>query len=179
MRLIPLLIASCVAVALAACSVKPASEADNAQLKQQLQALQQQVDALKANQEPVELGQQMLELQTRHARLWAAGQAENWLLAHFMLAELDETLGAVVAKNGDHAALQPARLAEVLPSMMDPAIKNMRIAIDAGDKAAFEKAYDGLSEACTRCHQAAGNDFLVMQRPRTPVLDNLDAAPVH
>lgn len=167
------------ALVLTACSAKPASEQGDAQLKQQLQALQHQVDALKANQEPVELGQQMLELQTRHARLWAAGQAENWLLAHFMLAELDETLEAVVAKNGDHAALQPARLAEVLPSIMDPAVKNLRTAIDAGDKAAFETAYDGLSAACTSCHQAAGNNFLVLQRPRTAVLDNLDVTPVH
>ncbi len=177
MRLTLLLAAT--AFTLAACAAKPAAEPGDDQLKQQLQALQQQVESLKANQEPVELGQQMLELQTRHARLWAAGEAENWLLAHFMLTELNETLGAVASKNPDHAALQPARLADVLPSMMDPAVKNLRVAIDAGDKAAFEKAYDGLSQACTACHQAAGNNFLVLQRPRTPILDNLDVTPMH
>jgi hypothetical protein len=49
----------------------------------------------------------------------------------------------------------------------------LRDAIDHGSKAEFEKAYDGLSAACTACHKVAGNDFLVIQRPTTPLLDNL------
>src|SRR6478609_9284073 len=39
-----------------------------------------------------ELGAQMLELQIRHARLWQAGAARNWILAQFQLAELRETV---------------------------------------------------------------------------------------
>jgi hypothetical protein len=34
-----------------------------------------------------------------------------------------------------------------------------------------------LSAACTACHQVAGNTFLIMQRPNTPLLDNLRYAP--
>ena len=30
---------------------------------------------------------------------------------------------------------------------------------------------------CNACHQAAGHGFLVIQRPRTPILDNLRAEP--
>lgn len=149
----------------------------------ELAALRAEVTALKQAQEQAhaptapELGQQMLELQIRHARLWQAGEARNWMLAQFQLAELRESLDGVVEQNGDHAALQPRRLAEVLPEMMDPALKKMQAAIDAQDGPAFDAAYDAVSESCTACHASAEHAFLVIQRPKTPVLDNLRAAP--
>jgi hypothetical protein len=126
---------------------------------------------------PPELGQQMLELQIRHARLWQAGQARNWLLTQFQVAELREAFAGVVEQNGDHAALQPQRLAEVLPAMIDPALKQIQEAVDAQDGRKFDAAYDALSNACTACHVVADHGFLVIQRPQTPVLDNLRAQP--
>lgn len=146
-------------------------------------ALRAEVGQLKAAQVAAshpaapELGQQMLELQIRHARLWQAGEARNWMLAQFQLAELRESLEGIVEQNGDHAALQPRRLAEVLPEFMDPALKKMQTAVDAQDGAAFDAAYDAVSESCTACHASAEHAFLVIQRPKTPVLDNLRAAP--
>jgi len=124
-----------------------------------------------------ELGQQMLELQIRHARLWQPGAARNWMLAQFELAELRESLAGVVALNGDHAAVQPNRLAELLPTMMDPALKQMQQAIDSQDGPGFDQAYDALSNACSACHAASDHAFLVIQRPQSPLLDNLKAAP--
>jgi hypothetical protein len=125
-----------------------------------------------------ELGAQMLELQIRHARLWQAGAARNWILTQFQLAELREAVSGIIETNGDHAALQPQRLADVMPAMLDPALTAMQTAVDAHDGAAFDAAYDQLSKACTGCHTAADHGFLVIQRPRTPVLDNLRAEPV-
>ena len=124
-----------------------------------------------------ELGAQMLELQIRHARLWQAGAARNWILAQFQLAELRESVQGIVETNGEHAALQPQRLAEVMPAMLDPALGALQGAVDGNDGAAFDAAYDQLSQACTACHAAADHGFLVIQRPRTPVLDNLRAEP--
>ena len=154
-------------------------------VEKQIAALRAQVDALQAAQaetakaEPpkAELGQQMLNLQIRHARLWSAGEDQNWLLAQFQLAELNEALDDVVAENGDAAALQPQRLADVLPMMMKPAVAKLRDAIDSHDKQAFESAYDGLSAACSGCHKIADHGFLVIQRPKTPLLDNLKSTP--
>jgi hypothetical protein len=119
----------------------------------------------------------MLELQIRHARLWQAGEARNWMLAQFQLAELRESLDGVAELNGDHAALQPERLAEVLPQHMGPALSALQQAVDKQDGAAFDAAYDKLSEACSGCHAASDHGFLVIQRPRTPMLDNLRATP--
>lgn len=150
----------------------------------ELAALRAEVEQLKsrpaaaATAAPApELGQQMLELQIRHARLWQAGEARNWMLTQFQLAELRESLDGVVELNGDHAAVQPNRLAEVLPAIMDPALKQMQGAIDAQDGPGFDAAYDAVSKACTDCHAASDHGFLVIQRPQTPLLDNLRAAP--
>lgn len=152
----------------------PDSNADIARLRAQVEALEARQKELSKNTAPkAELGQQMLLLQLRHGRLWAAGRDQDWLLAQFQLAELNEALDDVVEQNGDAAALQPQQLSVVLPAIMKPAIAQMRTAIDDHNLGEFEKAYDGLSNACSSCHQAAGHGFLVIQRPKSPVLDNL------
>jgi hypothetical protein len=175
------ILASCLAMLLfAACnpSADPGEQRDVAALRAQIETLRaEQAELGKTATPKTELGQQMLLLQIRHGRLWAAGENENWLLAHFQLAELNEALDDVVEQNGDDAALQPQQLSVVLPAIMNPAITKLREAIDHQDRAAFEAAYDGLSNACTACHQAADHGFLVIQRPQTPVLDNLKAKP--
>lgn len=123
------------------------------------------------------LDAQMLELQIRHDRLWWAGDAGNWNLAYYMASELGETLQGIEETNGDAPELQPDRLSEVMPAIMDPAIRNMQSALAKRDKAAFAAAYDRLSAACNACHAKAGVAFLHIQRPRTLLLDNLRYAP--
>ena len=174
-------IASCsLMLLLGACSnsAAPDGTQEIAALRAKVEALEAKQAELAANTAPkAELGQQMLLLQLRHGRLWAAGENQDWLLAQFQLAELNEALDDVVEQNGDDAALQPQQLSVVLPAIMKPAVSQLRKAIDAQDRVAFEKAYDGLSNACSSCHQAADHGFLVIQRPKTPVLDNLRTEP--
>ena len=140
-------------------------------------ALKKELAELKKSAYHPELGEQMLGLQIRHARLWYAGAAQNWVLAAFELQEIKEAFDAVVEQNPDHAIFQPQRLADILPAMTKAPVMALRDAIDHGNRAEFEKTFDGLSAACTGCHKAAGNDFLVIQRPTAPILDNLRAAP--
>lgn len=157
----------------------PAFAADTPSAQQaEIKALQRELAELKKNAYHPELGEQMLTLQIRHARLWFAGQAQNWLLAAFELQEIKEAFDAVVEQNPEHAIFQPQRLADILPAMTKAPVAALRDAIDHGNKAEFEKAYDGLSAACSGCHKVAGNDFLVIQRPTAPLLDNLRTAPV-
>lgn len=172
--------AAAVAVTTVTVAAQSSPPADNqhAALASEVAALKAQVARLQQQQSAPELGQQMLELQIRHDRLWWAGQSGNWTLAYFMVGELGEALRGIERTNGDAAELQPEKLSEVMPSMMNPAIKAVQEALARQDKAAFAKAYDQLSAACTACHQVAGNTFLIMQRPKTPLLDNLRYAPV-
>jgi hypothetical protein len=143
----------------------------------EIAALKAQVAALQKRVPPPELGRQMLELQIRHDRLWWAGQAGNWTLAYFMVGELGEALRGIEQTNGEAPELQPEKLSELMPSIMDPAVRGVQDALAKQDKAAFEDAFDRLSASCNACHQVAGAGFLVIQRPRTKLLDNLRYAP--
>jgi cytochrome c553 len=144
----------------------------------EIAALKRELAEMKKSAYHPELGEQMLGIQIRHARLWFAGRAQNWTLAAFELQELKEAFDAVVEQNPEHAIFQPQRLADILPALTKQPLLALRDAIDHGSKAEFERAYDGLSAACTGCHHVAGNDFLVIQRPTAPMLDNLRTAPV-
>lgn len=173
------------AVTVATCAVATFAMARQSAPPQQPQAglasevatLKAQVAQLQKQQHAPELGQQMLELQIRHDRLWWAGESGNWTLAYFMVGELGEALHGIEQSNGDAAELQPEKLSKVMPSIMNPAIKDVQEALAKQDKVEFAKAYDKLSASCTACHQVAGNTFLIIQRPHTRLLDNLRYAP--
>lgn len=155
----------------------PPANSEQAALASEVATLKAQVAQLQLQHPAPELGQQMLELQIRHDRLWWAGQSGNWTMAYFMVGELGEAMRGIEQTNGDAPELQPEKLSDLMPSIMNPAIKKVQDALAKQDKAAFGKAYDELSAACTACHEVAGNTFLIMQRPKTPLLDNLRYAP--
>jgi hypothetical protein len=171
---VAVLAATSLASILSATAAPPVAPADD---RAEIAALRKEIAELKKSAYHPELGEQMLGIQIRHARLWFAGQAQNWTLAAFELQEIKEAFDAVVEQNPEHAIFQPQRLADILPAMTKAPVTALRDAIDHGSKAEFEKAYDGLSAACSACHHTAGNDFLVIERPKTSLLDNLRTAP--
>jgi hypothetical protein len=156
----------------------PLFGADKPDASAEIAALKKEIAELKKSAYHPELGEQMLGIQIRHARLWFAGEAQNWNLAAFEIQELKEAFDAVVEQNPEHAIFQPDKLADILPAMTNAPIKALRDAVDHSSKPEFEKAFDGLSAACTGCHHVAGNDFLVIQRPTAPILDNLKTSVV-
>lgn len=166
-------VAACVSLAVMAAapvSTCGSETGEVAALKAEIARLERRIPA-------PELGHQMLELQIRHDRLWWAGEAGNWNLAYYMVSELSEALRGIEETNGDAPALQPEKLSEVMPAIMDPAIRSVQEALAKKDKAAFAGAYDRLSASCNACHATAGVEFLHIQRPKTPLLDNLRYAP--
>ena len=56
-------------------------------------------------------------------------------------------------------------------------MRDVQAAVDARDRAAFARAYDGLTAGCNGCHDVASFGFNKFQRPRTPLLDNQIYAP--
>src|SRR5688572_6480376 len=115
--LVPLLLAS---------SCKLSTDSNDSReidaLKAEIAALKQATPAAGAAAAGPELGAQMLELQIRHARLWQPVESRNYMLAQFQLAELREAFDGIVETNGEHASLQPAKLSEVMPAMVGPAL---------------------------------------------------------
>ncbi len=166
---------ACAAASVIAFAAPPRAAGSGAETAQ-IKALEQRVAELEKRTQP-ELGQQMLMLELRHDRLWWAGEAGNWNLAYYMAGEMSEAIQGIVETNGDAAELQPQKLSEVMPAMLNAPLKNLMDAIGTHDKAKFAKAYDDLSAACTGCHRVAGNPMLIIGRPKTPMLDDLQYAP--
>jgi hypothetical protein len=164
---------ACASFIVIAAGTTPAPTSDSAKIA----ALEAKVDALERRLPPPELGHQMLDLQIRHDRLWWAGKAGNWNLAYYMVGELGEALHGIEETNGEAPEVQPENLSEVMPAIMNPAIQTVQAALEKRDKVAFARAYDHLSASCNACHALAGVGFLHIQRPKTPLLDNLRYAP--
>jgi hypothetical protein len=122
------------------------------------------------------LGEIMASQQSRHAKLWFAGENGNWPLAGYELDEIAEGFGDAVAFHPVHEKV-PRPLTELVPQFMDGPLAGLRKAVDAHDKAAFEKAFDTMTTGCNGCHQAAEHGFNVVRRPAFPAFPNQDFAP--
>jgi hypothetical protein len=123
------------------------------------------------------LGDIMLANQARHAKLWFAGQAENWPLASYELDELEEGFEEVVEYHPTHEE-SPVSLAETLPPLMKQPIADLRSAIGAQSPSKFAPAFDSLTRACNACHQATNYSFNVITRPASNWFVNQDFTPI-
>ena len=110
------------------------------------------------------LGELMNFTQMRHAKLWFAGQEQNWQLAQYEVDELQEGFDDVVRFHPSHKD-SPLPLTLLVPKIMSQPMGDLRSAISAHDKQAFVLAYDGLTAGCNSCHQATNFGFNVVKRP--------------
>ena len=86
----------------------------------------------------------MIELTIYFNNMWFGAQAGNWDLARFEVYRSEETTNAVYV-------VRPKRIATLKP-WAEFAFPALIKAIEAKDKAAFEKAYDAAIEGCNGCH---------------------------
>ena len=108
------------------------------------------------------LGEIMTLNQMRHAKLWRAGEAQNWSLAAYELDELQEGFDDVVRF---HPTQKDAPLSAVVPQNAAEPMQQVRRAVESKDREAFVVAYDGMTRACNSCHQATNFGFNVVKRP--------------
>ena len=119
------------------------------------------------------LGEIMTLTQMRHAKLFFAGEAENWALASYETDELEEGFRDAVAFHPTHKD-SPVDLRATLPEMVDAPIADLRVAIEAQDKTQFERGFDALTAGCNACHRAMRFGFNVVQRPTQNAFSNQD-----
>jgi hypothetical protein len=110
------------------------------------------------------LGELMTLQQMRHTKLWLAQQAGNWDLAAYELDELGEGFDDVIKFHPTHKE-SPVAPKDAIPRMITKPIADLRSAIGRKDTAAFAQAYDALTDACNRCHQATNFGFNRVRRP--------------
>jgi hypothetical protein len=114
----------------------------------------------------------MIELTIYFNSMWFGAQAGNWDLARFEAYRSEEATKAVYV-------VRPKRIASLKP-WAEYALPALIKAIEAKDKAAFEKAYDAAVAGCNGCHAGSGGGPLKsmaafkITRPTTPLFSNID-----
>lgn len=108
------------------------------------------------------MGDLMSALQLRHAKLWHAGQAENWDLAAFELHEIEESFERVARWHPEEEGLP---VAPTLAAHMHMAADTLQRSVAQRDRQAFELAFDEFTRGCNGCHQTMKHGFIVIRRP--------------
>jgi hypothetical protein len=121
-----------------------------------------------------DLGDFMASVQRNHEKLWFAGQARNWPLADYHLAELKEILGDVEDYIPRYKSVA---IDEMIDAVVTGQIADLERAVEAKDFAKFSASFDALSQACNSCHQAVGRGFIVIKRPTLSTYTNKDFTP--
>jgi hypothetical protein len=131
-------------------------------------ALQSRIDSLEkklaATYKPG-FGEFMSSIQVHHAKLWFAGQNQNWELADFEMHEIAETLDAI-------KEYQTEREESKKVDMLKPSLEAIKDAIDKRDPALFNSSYLLLTNSCNNCHKAVNFGFNVVKIPDTPPFSN-------
>lgn len=110
------------------------------------------------------LGEIMSAQQMRHAKLWLAGEAGNWELVRYEIDEIEEGFDDATAYHPTHRNTDMP-LRDLIPRMTREPLAALRVASDARDRAAFETAFDALTDGCNGCHRATSFGFNVVTRP--------------
>ncbi len=143
------------------------TSADSPSVQQHIDSLEAQV----AGAYKPGLGEMMLYVQIHHAKLWFAGQHENWPLAKFELEELHEN-----AEDIFHNQIEKDEI-KTLETIF-PAIDSLEVSIEQQNLPLFNQRYRELTQTCNACHQFNRHPYNVIKIPESPPFSNQDFNPV-
>lgn len=86
------------------------------------------------------------------AKLYFAGEAENWELADIYNHEIEEISENIIALGEVHDG---ANISQLMESMLLPQVEILEEAIDSGDREMFLDRYSVMIQTCNQCHEAA------------------------
>lgn len=130
--------------------------------------LQKRIDSLQqklADTYRPGFGEFMSNIQVHHAKLWFAGQNQNWKLADFEIHEIMEALDDIQQYQGERKESKEI-------GMLTPALDSVNKAIEQKDIASFNNSFILLTNTCNDCHRAADFEFNVVKIPETPPFNN-------
>ena len=133
------------------------------QTQSKIDSLQSQLDkAYKPG-----LGEFMTGIQLHHAKLWFAGQNQNWPLADFEIHEIQESLDNIDEFCKDRPEVKSI-------GMLKPAIDSVSDAIRQKNLQSFKNSFSLLTNTCNNCHKATDHGFNVVIIPTNPPVSNQD-----
>ncbi|NPU14648.1 MULTISPECIES: hypothetical protein [Bradyrhizobium] len=115
------------------------------------------------------LGDIMNLIQVRHAKLWFAGQAKNWDLAGYELAQLKQSLT-------DAAIFYSGLPVNNVTTLSQP-IQSISDAIAAKDGKRFASAVTELTSGCNACHATMDRGYVAIRIPTDKPFGNQDFRP--
>lgn len=115
-------------------------------------------------------GEFMSGIQTHHAKLWFAGQDQNWPLADFEVHEIQESLDAIQKYCSDRPEVKAI-------GMINPPIDSVINAIRQKNTELFRSSFMLLTNTCNNCHKATEHGFNVVTVPTSLPVVNQDFKP--
>jgi hypothetical protein len=112
-------------------------------------------------------------LQVRHAKLWFAGDKENWQLADYELDELEEGLKDITKFHPTHEKV-PMATDQAVRQFMNQPLRQLRDAIAQKSSAAFSAAFESATTSCNACHAQCNFGFIRVQKPDSHPYSNQD-----
>ena len=143
------------------------------QQNDKVQKMQAAIDSLQkelAESYKPGFGEFMSGIQTHHAKLWFAGQNQNWALADFEVHEIQEGLDAIQKFSSDRPESKTI-------GMINPAIDSVNNAIQQKDPQSFRSSFVLLTNTCNNCHKATDHGFNVVTVPTNLPVVNQDFKP--
>ena len=113
------------------------------------------------------IGELMSSIQLHHAKLWFAGENQNWLLAAYNQSLIQNAFKRIQLYHGDTYEAKAAY-------MIDPAMDSVRNGIARKDRLAFESGFRFLTTSCNNCHVVTKHAFNVITIPVIPPIGNQD-----
>lgn len=136
--------------------------------------MQETIDSLQkqlANSYKPGLGEFMSGIQLHHAKLWFAGQNQNWPLADFEVHEIQEALEDIQKFCSDRPEVKAI-------GMIDPAIDSVNKAIQQKSSDLFKNSFMSLTTTCNNCHKATEHGFNVVTIPVNLPVVNQEFKPI-
>ena len=136
----------------------------------QLSQMQSKTDSLEKQLDKTYkpgLGEFMTGIQLHHAKLWFAGQNQNWPLADFEIHEIQESLDDIEEFCKDRPEVKSI-------GMLKPAIDSVTDAIHQKNLQSFKNSFSLLTNTCNNCHKATDHGFNVVIIPTNPPVSNQD-----
>ncbi|PPD35814.1 MAG: hypothetical protein CTY19_01860 [Methylomonas sp.] len=125
-----------------------------------------------ANQHPTQqpaqyvpgLGEIMAQSAVRHAKLWFAGQSQNWALAAYEIDELHEGFEDAAQYHPTHKHIKQP-IPELIGNFMNKPLAALEQSVKDQNLHAFNKNFDSLTAACNACHQSTEFGFNQVTTP--------------
>ena len=133
------------------------------QMQTKIDSLQQQLSRTYKSG----LGEFMLGIQLHHAKLWFAGQNQNWALADFEIHEIKESLDDINEFCQDRPEVKAI-------GMINAPIDSVINSVQQKNIQSFKNSFILLTNTCNSCHKSTDHGFNIVTIPTNLPVVNQD-----